>query len=50
VIRTDLVVLWDTPVDDTAREVYSTSRALVVEVPDPGLPAFVQRVLAALSE
>jgi hypothetical protein len=46
--RTDLVVLWAVAAAPEAREIYASSRAIVVEVTPLDLTAFVSRVEAAL--
>jgi hypothetical protein len=48
VVRTDAVVLWDVEMSAEARAVYASSRAVVVEVDDPGLTTFFKVVLARL--
>jgi hypothetical protein len=42
VTRTDVVVLWATPVQEDGRAVYATSRAIVVEVPQADVGALVR--------
>ena len=42
VTRTDVVVLWATAVQEDGRAVYATSRAMLVEVPQPDVGALVR--------
>lgn len=46
--RTDLVVLWGVPVEASARDVYASSRAVVVEVAQPDLASLLSALDAAL--
>lgn len=50
VTRSDAVVLWGVSVEPAAIPVYRTSRAVVIEVVDPGLPAFLAEVNRRLDE
>jgi hypothetical protein len=50
VTRTDLVILWATPVSPEAREIYETSRAILVEVPGPEIPTLLRAVRARLDK
>jgi hypothetical protein len=49
VLRTDAVVLWGVEADAEAREVYATSRALVIDVPGPDLAPLLAAVEDALT-